>query len=100
MMEDHGETIEEQRKVEGFGDPQYTCSDEELAVRHAIYTFFQNSAAAGIMTLKMTQDWQGNTLHVNGEFRPMLLAKRVVEYLDALNKEKANGKVDAVQQGL
>ena len=82
------ETIEEQRKVEGFGDPQYTCSDMELKIRIAVYTFFQNSAAAGIMSVRMTQDWQGNTLHVTGEFRPMILAQKIAE---ALTQETTNG---------
>ena len=82
------ESIQEQRKVEGFGDPQYACPETELKIRHAIYLFFQNSAAAGIMSVRMTQDWQGNTLHVNGEFRPMLLAKRISEIL---TKENENG---------
>ena len=76
-MEDHGETIEEQRKVEGFGDPQYACSDEELALRHQIYRSLQRLRAEGLCQLSMEQDWQGNTLTV--KFRPAELARRVME---------------------
>lgn len=75
----------EQRKVEGFGDPQYTCDETELRIRHAIYNFFQAKAASGeIEAIRQTQDWQGNTLHVLGSFRPMELAKKVFE---AINTE-------------
>jgi len=75
------ESIEEQRKVEGFGDPQYVCSEQELIIRHAVYTYFQQRVAAGTMRSRMTQDWEGNTLHVEGHFRPMLLARAIAEAL-------------------
>src|SRR3954471_16118229 len=75
------ETIEEQRKVEGFGDPQYVCSEQELIIRTAVYTYFQQRVAAGTMKSRMTQDWEGNTLHVEGHFRPMLLARAIAEAL-------------------
>jgi hypothetical protein len=75
------ETIEEQRKVEGFGDPQYVCSVQELAIRTAVYAYFQECVAAGTMKSRMTQDWEGNTLHVEGHFRPMLLARAIAEAL-------------------
>lgn len=76
------ETIEEQRKVEGFGDPQYTCSEDELKVRRCIYLFFQSQKAAGNLNqISMTQDWAGNTLHVVGSFRPMELAAQIMKEL-------------------
>lgn len=76
----NGETIEEQRKVEGFGDPQYTCSELELAIRVVVYTYFQAQRAAGnVTTLTMTQDWSGNTLHVEGSFRPRDLAAEIAK---------------------
>jgi hypothetical protein len=77
------ETIEEQRKVEGFGDPQYTCSAEELAVRRSVYIFFQQLVAAGAVQTNMTQDWQGNTLHIQGSFRPADLARMIMENINA-----------------
>jgi hypothetical protein len=74
------ESIEEQRKVEGFGDPQYTALDLELNIRVAIYTFLQQQKAAGNLTeLKLTQDWEGNTIQLSGKFRPMLMAKWIME---------------------
>jgi hypothetical protein len=77
------ETIEEQRKVEGFGDPQYTCSDTELTLRRTIYKFFQRMDASGqIYKMKMTQDWQGNTLHIKGSFRPAQLASDLTAALE------------------
>lgn len=77
------ETIEEQRKVEGFGDPQYTCSDIELKIRIAIYTFLQQRRAAGELTdLHMTQDWSGNTLHITGMIRPMDLARAIASAIE------------------
>jgi hypothetical protein len=76
------ETIEEQRKVEGFGDPQYTCGESELKIRIAIYTFLQQRKAAGELTdLHMTQDWSGNTLHLSGMLRPRDLARAIAEAL-------------------
>lgn len=82
-LNEHGShSIEEQRKVEGFGDPQYVCDDRELAVRHAVYLFFQGREAAGdLQRHYMTQDWQGNVLHVEGSFRPAELARRIMESL-------------------
>lgn len=74
-----GETIEEQRKVEGFGDPQYTCPPAELVIRRAIYIFLQQQVAAGAIKTRLEQDWQGNTLHVEGSFRPMLMARMIAE---------------------
>jgi hypothetical protein len=77
------ETIEEQRKVEGFGDPQYTCSDTELTLRRTIYKFFQRMDASGqIYKMAMTQDWQGNTLHIEGSFRPAQLAHDLTAALE------------------
>jgi hypothetical protein len=80
------ETIEEQRKVEGFGDPQYTCSTQELAVRRSVYIFFQQLVAAGAVQTKMTQDWQGNTLHIQGSFRPADLARMIMENVNAASQ--------------
>jgi hypothetical protein len=74
------ETIEEQRKVEGFGDPQYTCDPLELEIRRACYAFFQRKVASGeLEKLILTQDWAGNTLHLAGSFRPMELASDVAK---------------------
>jgi hypothetical protein len=73
-------SIEEQRRVEGFGDPQYACDDIELAVRRRIYRFFQGQHAAGRMqSITMTQDWSGNTLHITGNFEPKELARQVAQ---------------------
>jgi hypothetical protein len=40
-------------------DPQYVCDERELAIRHAIYLFFQQMSAAGSIELGMEQDWRG-----------------------------------------
>ena len=71
------ETIEEQRRVEGFGDPQYDCSPEELFLRHAINLWLQGLRNVGLVQLRQTQDWQGNILHV--EFRPAELARALLQ---------------------
>lgn len=73
--------IEEERGVEGFGDPQYEKRDElEIEVRIVIYKFFQAQRASNELSeLSMTQDWYGNTLHVNGKFRPRDLATQLIE---------------------
>jgi hypothetical protein len=85
------ETIEEQRRVEGFGDPQYTCGETELAIRLAIYTFLQQKKAAGeLEDLTMSQDWSGNTLHLKGSIRPMDLARAVVEAVAKSAEVQAN----------
>jgi hypothetical protein len=76
------QSIEEQRKVEGFGDPQYTCSSQELTLRRTIYKFFQQMQAAGMTKQHMTQDWQGNTLHITGAFRPAQLASDLTAALE------------------
>lgn len=74
------ESIEEQRKVEGFGDPQYVCDDVELEIRRAVYMFFQRKRASGELSeLRMMQDWAGNTLHLSGRFRPMELASDIAD---------------------
>jgi hypothetical protein len=60
-----------------MNDPQYICDDRELAIRHAIYLFFQQMSAAGSVEQRMEQDWRGNILHINGAFRPAELAHRI-----------------------
>jgi hypothetical protein len=76
--------IHDERKVEGFGDPQYTCGDRELAIRRTIYIFFQQQSAVNTLRQHMTQDWAGNTLTINGSFRPADLAKAIENAIDSL----------------
>ncbi len=81
-----GETIEEQRKVEGFGDPQYTCGETELKIRIAINKYLNRRNAAGelvdLSELYQTQDWSGNTLHLTGVLKPQDLARAIAEELE------------------
>ena len=78
--------------IEGFGDAQYDEANAlELCIRRCVYLFLQARKASGELgSLTMTQDWNGNTLHLSGAIRPRELA---AEILESLRREVAEAHI-------
>lgn len=88
MSDNSSFAIEEQRKVEGFGDPLYECNAIELAIRRRIYMYFQGLYATGAFKeYRLTQDWEGNVLHLNGTIRPKDLAAHIMADIKKIVRE-------------